>query len=285
MRTVILLLGFSLPLYHTVRFAQHSDLYSHILLIPFVSLYLGWISRDRFPREDTPPPHAWAALPLTAGVGLLLWAGLLFLSDRVVSQDLLALSMYSLALLIGGLACLSLGRATLRLLAFPLGFLVFLAPFPVFAERELETFLQNGSSVVAFGLFKLAGTPVFNDGNFFRLPGFSLEVAPECSGIHSTVALFITSLVAGQLLLRTPWKRGVLALVVLPIALLRNGVRVVVIGELCVHIGPEMIDSYIHRRGGPIFFALSLVPFLLILYFLLKSDRLGHPKSPPASLS
>ena len=170
-------------------------------------------------------------------------------------------------------------------MAFPLGFLIFLAPFPVFVEKGLEYFLQNASSMVAYGIFQLAGTPVFNDGNYFRLPGFCLQVAPECSGIHSTIALFLTSLVAGQLLLRTPWKRGVLALVVLPIALLRNGVRVVVIGELCVHIGPEMIDSYIHRHGGPIFFALSLVPFLFILYLLLKSDRLAGRTTPPAPLS
>jgi hypothetical protein len=39
-----------------------------------------------------------------------------------------------------------------------------------------------------------------------------------------------------------------------------------------VHIGPQMINSYIHRHGGPIFFILSLVPFLLLLLLLSKSD-------------
>ena len=115
--------------------------------------------------------------------------------------------------------------------------------------------------------------PFLRDGLEFRLPDITLQVAPECSGIHSTWVLFITSLVAGQMILRRPWSRVLLCLVVLPLALLRNGFRVFVIGELCVHLGPRMIDSPIHHRGGPLFFALSLVPFFLWLYFLRQRER------------
>jgi exosortase/archaeosortase family protein len=60
---------------------------------------------------------------------------------------------------------------------------------------------------------------------------------------------------------------------VIPLAFLRNGFRVFVLGELCVHLGPQMIDTPIHHHGGPIFFVLSLIPFSLLLYFLMKSDR------------
>jgi exosortase/archaeosortase family protein len=107
-----------------------------------------------------------------------------------------------------------------------------------------------------------------------------MEVAPQCSGIHSSLALFILSLLAGHLFLRSRWKRATLALAVIPLALLRNGFRVFTIGQLCVHIGPEMIDSYIHRHGGPFFFILSLVPFCILLFFLMKSDRLLRQPAP-----
>ena len=60
---------------------------------------------------------------------------------------------------------------------------------------------------------------------------------------------------------------------VLPLALLRNGFRVFTIGELCVHYGMRMIDSPIHRKGGPVFFVLSLVPFFLLLVWLRRGDR------------
>lgn len=271
---VLLLLCFSVPLYQLVRFALHSELYSFILLIPFVSAYFVWLQRDELKPAGGAAQPGWALILLTAGGGLLIVYGLsLPSSANVYPQNQLALAMYAFVLLLAGCACLWLDRGILRILAFPLGFLVFLAPFPVAVELALETFLQHGSAVVSQGLFELIGTSVFRDQTFFRLPGFSMQVAPECSGIRSTVALFITSLAAGQLLLRSPGKRAILALVVVPIALVRNAARIVTIGELCIRVGPHMIDSYIHRQGGPIFFALSLVPFSLILLYLLKLDR------------
>lgn len=45
------------------------------------------------------------------------------------------------------------------------------------------------------------------------------------------------------------------------------------IGLLCVHVGPQMIHSLIHRRGGPLFFVVSLVPLLLVLWLLRKGDE------------
>jgi exosortase C (VPDSG-CTERM-specific) len=178
---------------------------------------------------------------------------------------------------------LFLNTATLRRTAFPLAFLLFIVPFPAGLLDWIETWLQYRSADAAEALFALSGTPFLRDDVQFRLPGFALQVAPECSGIHSTLVLFITSLVAGFLLLRTQWRRALLTLLVVPLALLRNGFRVFVIGQLCVNVGPEMIDSYIHRKGGPIFFALSLVPFFLLLLFLRRSEgkpsRTGPPKA------
>jgi exosortase/archaeosortase family protein len=58
---------------------------------------------------------------------------------------------------------------------------------------------------------------------------------------------------------------------------LRNGFRVFVIGLLCVEIGPNMINSLIHRRGGPLFFTLSLVPLFVLLWWLRRTER--RPKS------
>jgi exosortase len=146
-------------------------------------------------------------------------------------------------------------------------------PLPVALRSFIEAVLQQGSAAVANVLFTVANTPMVNEGLVFRLPGIQLEVAPECSGIHSTVVLFITSLLAGYYFLKRSWKRALLCLVVLPLALLRNGFRVFVIGELCVHISPLMINSVIHRHGGPLFFLLSLIPFFYLLIFLRKGDQ------------
>jgi exosortase/archaeosortase family protein len=100
-----------------------------------------------------------------------------------------------------------------------------------------------------------------------------LQVAKECSGIHSSWVLFITGLLASHLFLRTRWRKIVLVAFVIPLGILRNGFRIFVIGMLCVHIGPYMIGSMIHRQGGPFFFALSLVPLFLLLLWLRRRER------------
>ena len=108
-----------------------------------------------------------------------------------------------------------------------------------------------------------------------------MEVAPECSGIQSSLALFIVSLAAGYVFLRSPWKRALLSLVVIPLGIARNAVRILTIGELCVHFGPEMIHSYLHRKGGWIFFLAALLPFLALLLFLVRLERPVPEKNRP----
>ena len=80
-----------------------------------------------------------------------------------------------------------------------------------------------------------------------------------------------------QFILEDAWRRFALVAFVIPLAILRNGFRIFVIGLLCVNVGPQMIHSLIHRRGGPVFFMLSLIPFFLVLWWLRK----GRPE--PAS--
>jgi exosortase C (VPDSG-CTERM-specific) len=190
--------------------------------------------------------------------------------------------MLALLALFLSAAFFCLGPETMRRATFPLTLLLFIIPFPDPLLQAIVSFLQHRSADVAAGLFSLSGMPFLRRDTFFRIPGMLLEVAPECSGIRSTLVLFITSLVAGYLFLRSPWRRAALAIAVVPLALLRNGFRVFAIGELCVHVGPEMIHSPIHKRGGPLFFALSLIPFFLLLLWLRRNDRLGLPLASAA---
>jgi exosortase/archaeosortase family protein len=133
--------------------------------------------------------------------------------------------------------------------------------------------LQYGLAQIASWLFRVSGTPAVCNGIVLELPaGLILRVAPECSGLNSTLALFVTSLLASHLFLHTLVSRALLSVFVIPLAILRNGFRIFVIGQLCVHIGPEMITSDIHRHGGPVFFVLSLIPLFAVLVFLRKAN-------------
>jgi exosortase C (VPDSG-CTERM-specific) len=187
--------------------------------------------------------------------------------------DDLALVTLAFVLLVLGAAFVFLGRETMRACAFALGMLVFLVPMPVFMRDGIENFLQFGSAYVADGMFRLSGMTFVRTDLVFQLPVTPLHVAPECSGIHSSLILLITSLLAAHLFLHSTRNRVILVLVVLPLALLRNGFRIWTIGELCVHYGAQMLDSPIHRKGGPLFFVLSLIPFFALLVFLRRWER------------
>ena len=267
-------LAFVLPLVSWVRFGLQNDLFSYTLLVPVVSVYL-FITGARTDGSRSGRSLSLLGVALAvAGLAALGAYGLAQLNGtELVPQDAVAITTLSFVLLVAAVSILFLPRSMLQRATFPLVFLVFMAPLPVVVEHAVETLLQLGSAPPAYWLLKLSGTPVFRQDLIFQLPGITLEVAPECSGIRSTIVLFLTSMVAGQLFLRSPWKRAILIGAVLPLALLRNGFRIFTIGELCVRIGPHMIHSFVHSRGGPIFFALSLIPFSILLYYLVKSDR------------
>jgi exosortase C (VPDSG-CTERM-specific) len=271
--TGILVICFGVPLYDLTWFAVGNELYSYILLVPVISAYLVWLkwkSLPSFSGAARRPAAVFVAGGLAAVGGYML---VRHFGLKLTEDDYLSFMVSAFCLFFAGSCCLSLGMTIMRELAFPLGFLVFMVPMPTFLMEEIESCLQYGSALAAAAFFELSGITFFRDGLVFRLPTISLQVAPECSGIHSTLVLFITSTIAGYLFLHSPRKRAILVLAVIPLALLRNGFRVFVLGELCTHIGPEMIDSPIHHHGGPLFFALSLIPFFLLLFLLRRSER------------
>jgi exosortase C (VPDSG-CTERM-specific) len=267
---VLLTLLFIQPLTGLMLYAAHSDLHSHILLAPFITGYLLYIQRGRLPAAYrssiagavTAGGIGFAAL--AAGIG---WRGSLSINDGLA---LMALAFVSFAAA-GGF--LFLGSKWMAATAFPVAFLIFMVPLPDAAVDWLEKASMLASAEAAAGYFRLAGTPLLRQGTVFELPGIVLRVAQECSGIRSSWVLFIASLLASHLFLKTRWRRIALVAFVIPLGILRNGFRIFVVGLLCVHVGPHMIDSIIHRRGGPLFFALSLVPLFLLLWWLRRQEQ------------
>jgi exosortase C (VPDSG-CTERM-specific) len=277
-----LTLIFAWPLLGLVRFAWQNDFHSHALLIPCVVAYLIWQRRKELSGES-------ARSPLPAG-GMLL-AGLVALAGLWSHGGMgtpeprahLALATLGYLLFLGAGAFWFLGGRLLRHCVFPAVLLVFLLPMPLAMENAIEVFLQHASAEAASLFFTATGSTVYREGLVFRLPGIAIQVAQECSGIRSSLVLFITSLIAGDLLLKSRWRRAALTLFVIPLAILRNGFRVFTIAMLCVHVSPRMIDSPIHHQGGPIFFALSLIPFFLFLLWLRRGERRREPRGKIAT--
>jgi len=267
---LLLALAFIHPLARLALYAAQSDLNSYILLVPFIAGYLLYTQRVRILAACR---SSIAGTVTATGIGFAaLAAGILWRPRLSINNDLglAALAFVSFAAA-GGF--LFLGARWMAARAFPVAFLIFIVPLPDAAVDWLENASMLASAEATALFFNVAGTPMVRQGTVFVLPGIALQVARECSGIHSSWVLFIAGLLASNLFLRTAWRRIVLVAFVIPLGILRNGFRIFVIGLLCVHIGPYMIDSRIHRQGGPLFFALSLVPLFLLLLWLRRGER------------
>jgi exosortase C (VPDSG-CTERM-specific) len=274
---IVLLAAFVKPLLALISYAAGSQLYSYILLVPLVSAYLLYLRRDQLPKDYLVDLRL--GIPsLACGLGLLLFTYWLDFSGRApANNDRLVLLTLSFLCCLAAGCFFFLGRDWMRAAAFPLAYLIFMVPMPDAMADALETASKYASAEVANVLFHLSGTPLLRAGNVFQLPNITIEVAQECSGIRSSWVLLMTSILAANLFLKTSWRRIVLVAFVIPLAILRNGFRILVIGLLCVNVGPQMIHSVIHRRGGPVFFVLSLIPFLLVLRWLHKGEARARP--------
>lgn len=252
-----------------------TELHSHVVLIPVVSAWLLSIHKDRLPAHYH-TSAGWGTAFLLAGGVILGLTGWLPAAQALSPHDRFAPLVLSLVCFIVSGAFFFLGRRWMRQAVFPAFFLLFMIPLPGGVVHAMELASQRGSAEATNWLLHLSGVTWLrapDDPMVFHFPGIALRVAEECSGIRSSWVLLITGVVAANLFLKSPWRRLLFVAFVIPLGILRNGFRIVTLGWLCVNVGPEMIDHWIHHRGGPVFFGLSLIPLFLFLLLLRRGER------------
>lgn len=253
-----------------VYYSLHQDSSSHIVLIPFISAYLLITERKRIFAKSQPARGLGILVVLVALA--LYWAAGHFYSAAAYGNVALSAATFSLVVVWAGFFVLSYGFAATRAAAFPLLFLLLMIPLPDRVLDKTVYLLQQGSTEIAYLLFKIGGVPVLRQGFVLTVPGFSIEVATECSGIRSSMALLITCLLAAHLFLRTSWKKVVLVLLSLPLALVKNGVRIATLTLLSMYVNPSFLSGSLHRDGGFAFFLLALAMILPIFLAFERSD-------------
>jgi exosortase len=266
------ILAFYAPMKLLVESSLGNELYSHIILIPFVSIYLIYTGRRKIFQGSVASVIPGSILIVAGVVFSLAGRGLGTDFDQ---NDFLSLMTFAAVLCWIGGFILFYGLESSRLALFPLLFLFFMVPVPGFLMERIILLLQICSTEVSYGIFKLTGVPISREGFTFHLPGLSVEVAKQCGGIRSSLALFIVSILAGHLFL-TSWKRKfILSLWVLPITIVKNGIRIVTLSLLGVYVDPRILDSTLHRRGGIPFFIVALSLLGIVLWFLRRSESGG----------
>jgi len=228
--------------------------FSHGFLIPFFVVFLVWNRRDGI--RSVRLTQSWAGL-------LLVVLALFVLATGVLGADLF-LSRLSFVLLIAGLVWTLCGRDMLWQTKFMFCVLLLAIPLPALIFNQLTFPLQLLASKMASELLPLAGVPVLRDGNVIQLPAMQLEVAEACSGIRSLMSLFTIAIIYGYFLEKTTWRRTVLALASIPIAVAANVFRIFGTGLCVQYWNPDKAVGFFHEFSGWLMFLMSLACLYLV---------------------
>jgi exosortase len=245
------------------------DTYSHIPLIPVISLFLIYLQRQRILAR---PSSAWKVGSTFAAIGIVCLALGNGNTWHWSMENALSMAMLGVVLTWTGSFALCFGDRALREARFPFLFLLFMVPLPEFVLHRTIVFLQQESSDASAFIFNVLGVPFLRQGFDFALPGIAIRVAEECSGIRSTLALLMMAVLVSHWSLRSFWKKVLLCLLVLPVAIFKNGLRIVTLSTLAVYVNPAFLYGNLHNNGGVVFFAAGLVPLALALGFLQRTE-------------
>lgn len=268
---VVILLWFRAPLLAVLEISLNSadaQHYSHISLVPFLSLYFIYLT-----QADISKSLRWSFGP---GLAVMVTGGIVHLFAGLPTSeemDGFAPHILAMVLMVWGSFLLCYGVQSTRAALFALGLLLLLIPMPSYVLSGIIGFLQRASAEASSILFSLLDVPVHRQQFTFALSNFTIEVAEECSGIRSALALLITSLIAGQLFLRSFWGKAVLMLIVVPLAIVKNAFRIVGLALLANYVDPRYItDSVLHRNGGIPLFLLALIILFALAWLLRKLE-------------
>jgi exosortase len=233
---------------------RHDENYSHgFLVVPFAA-FVAWTRREALQRAPSRPSDGGLVL---LAIGLALFA-----AGKLGAE--LFLTRLSLIGVLAGSIAFVWGPAHLRILAFPLGCLLFMVPLPAIIFNQLTFPLQLIASTIGETVIQGAGIPVLREGNVLQLPSRTLEVAEACSGIRSLTSLMMFAVVLGHFSQQRTAIRVLIALAAIPLAIVANAMRVAGTGIASEWISPAAADGFLHMFSGLAMFVFALLGLMAV---------------------
>ncbi|MBI4355962.1 MAG: exosortase/archaeosortase family protein [Candidatus Omnitrophica bacterium] len=233
------------------RFAAHDSFYSHGWLVPLASAWLVWQRRQilqRLPQR-----------PSAAGLGLLIPA----LAIHVLASwwQVGFASGLAMVAALWGLVWTLWGGRVIWALRFPLLFLLFMVPLPGVLLIATSFRMKLVAATLATHALRLLGLSAVQAGSTIHLPGVSVIVDDTCSGLRSLISLGALAILWTSWMpakSRT-WQKVAVCAASMPIALVANMVRILVLVLLAAIYGPEAAEGFIHYGSGIVVFGLSVI--------------------------
>ncbi len=262
------------PLRKIFSIALNNETYSHILAVPFISAYFFYTDRKTiFTEWQITKVRYFSGFTIII-IGLLSLGAARLYGASLSQNDRLSLIMFAAILTLLGYCLVTLKKLSIKPAIFPGLFLLLAVPIPDMVRESIIAFLITGSTAVTETMFRITGVPYFREGIIFQLPGITIEVAKECSGIRSSIGMLITVLIASHLFLKRFFTKALLVSTIVPFVLIKNGIRITTLTLLAVYVDKSYLtDSFLHKSGGVVFFAIALLLMFPILIYLRRLEN------------
>ena len=229
---------------------------SHGPIVLFTGLWLLWRQWSEA-RALAAPPRALVAAPVLA-------ASLVFYALARITQivEVEGYAMYAclLAVLFG-----LVGTQAMKRMWFPLFYLVFIFPPPEMLVATVTLPMKTELSKAAVSFLDLLGYPIGGEGVMIYIGQYELLVAAACSGLNSIISLSAITLFYIYVRHQADWRYAALLVVlIVPVALLANFVRVLILILLTYHVGEAAAQGFLHNFAGVCMFAVALATIYLL---------------------
>ena len=227
--------------------------YSYGFIVSLLSGFLIWNRRKEL--KKCPKTHSLLGLALfLVGLGF-------FLLGWVGQEEFVQNLSFPLTLL--GLVYFLAGTKVFKLVLFPIGYLFLMIPIPYTFYKSISLNLRLLDADLATLWSSTLGVPIFQEGYLLHLPHITLEVADVCSGVFSMIALLALGIFYIHLLQLRSWKKLLLWALLIPVAVLTNIIRIVMIVVIVHYSGNWILDTTFHLFGGTFSFLLGFMAIVL----------------------
>jgi exosortase B len=227
----------------------------HGPLIIAASIWLVWQSRVRLRQVKISPAPVWGWLAILGGLCVLILSR---------NQDIWFLEVASEIPVLAGCVLLLAGWGALRILAFPIGFLIFSAPAPGWMVDAATIPLKVLISDSVTNLLYAFGFPIAQNGVAIQIGPYQLWVQDACSGLNSIFAL---SAIGVFYAYAFRWENKLRALLlmalIIPITIVANFIRVLTLVLVSYYFGVEAIEGLVHDLTGIALFVVAVMLMLI----------------------
>lgn len=234
-----------------IRWFGKDSYYSHGILIPFVVGYLIWQQKDEL-KKISPSSHR-------LGIPLIITGLIIHILSSVLRVYFT--SGFSLLITLAGVILHFYGLNILKALRFPLSFLIFMVPLPQVVIVNISFRMKMFAAGIATHVINGMGILAIRQGSVIRMSHAYVVVDDVCSGLRSLISLTALGCLFSYFFKGPNWKRLILFLSTIPIAIITNVCRVVFLALVSQIWGHEVASGHLHDASG---FGIFIIAFILL---------------------